>query len=297
MLGIDIMGALYYEGEGMRGYGLWPAPVVTMGRVLSRGALATPDSVVVQLVDAKVVFREDSFDPVSRVRRGRFYRRTPEGINNWLVQPHPAFREEVGFTPDYSGFLKKQLCSFNSWLITQDEGIGKGSIVVLGTGVAVSSWRIVDVERITTTEDLVTLKASSRMGVLPELTNAELPVGAAERIASSYDKAADAAHRLGPESVIDRCRDSAAVLLGSWLAQVAPDASQAHLDLAKAGSAVHAQGKRVAGSAGQLLALLHARGKPSEQAKRGVRAPTEADSAVALECLSLIARELGYASE
>lgn len=288
--GIDRMGGLYYEGEGFRGYGIWPHPVVSIARFLARGAEVSSLPAVTLLGEAVTVFREDSFDPVSRVRRGRFYQRTPNGINEWAVQPHRAFNEEVGFRKDHDGFFRKDMVSFNSRHLPRAEAAACDG-VFLGSDPASTRWRIIDVERITTGEDLVTLKAASRLGVLPELELAGVALAERKALADAYDKAADAAYRLDPESVIDRCREAATAMIGWWLANTTGDPTERHHDLAAASRRL-SEKKKLAGSAGSLIALLHARGKVVEQVRRAVAPPIEDDARVALECLGLVAREL-----
>jgi hypothetical protein len=294
MLGIDRMGSLIYEGESpTEGHPVWPHPVVSLAhRILSmelpNNAEAKSDQSGGTLETAQLVFREDTFDSVSRVRRGRLYYRCESRTIPWSVTKHPAAIHDTGYQ-------RKDLHSFQARPPDGTDPALHNAKFALGSGLLGSHWRVVDLERIASGEDLVTLKALSRFGVLPELDASKIPGHAKEPIVEFYDKAADAAYRFGPESVIDRCRESASALIGAWLVVRTGDATQGHLDLGKASEAVGLQEKKVACSAGQLLGLLHVRGKSSEQAKRRLSAPTDADATIALECLGLIARELGYA--
>lgn len=295
MLGIDTASGLYYEGMGLMGFGLWPSPVVTIATIESQFGVAEAESRSIQLEHARNVFREDSFDPVTRIRRGRLYTRTPEGRNTWRVRPHPAFPNEVVYGVDGAGWLPKTLASFNPLDVsTLNLGPHPHRNVVLGTGRARTYWMIVDIERIATGEELVTLKARSRLGILPELDEQKLPPLGSASITDTYDKAADAAYKLGSESTIDRCRDAASAMLGGWLAHTTQNAKDSHRDLNDVSDRVFAQNKRLAGHAGSLIALLHVRGKPNEQARHGFRRLSDEDAAAALACLGLIVRELGF---
>jgi hypothetical protein len=79
VLGIDERGRLYYEGEMMAGFGIWPAPIVTIAEARMMGTGNLHSTRELSLSASSVVFREDAFDPVTRIRRGRFYKKTPGG--------------------------------------------------------------------------------------------------------------------------------------------------------------------------------------------------------------------------
>jgi hypothetical protein len=297
MLGIDQRLTLYYEGQISGGYGLWPAPVVTVAHFPASPAETLAPREVTGVPTSVYVFREDSFDPVSRIRRGRFHRRAPEASIEWCVQPHPAFREETGERVLPSGYLRKSLYSFNPHSVPVHTHAVRPAIVLLGVNDAATRWSIIDTERIATGEDLVTLKAASRMGILPELRSAALPDAHRVAIEACYEKAADAAYRFGAESVIDRCRDAASALLTGWIAASTGRSNVVEKDLAEACKGAAVQGKELASLAGQVIARLHARAKPSVQAKFNVSGPHEADAGIALGTLGLIARELGYSEQ
>jgi hypothetical protein len=297
VLGIDDRGRLYYEGEIMAGFGIWPAPIVTIAEARMMGAGNMHPTQELTISVAPVVFREDAFDPVTRIRRGRFYKKTPEGRNDWRVQPHPAFREEIGSHHEDHRWLSKSLFSFNPLLFNNFiAGPITQSQVVLGSGSATTLWAVVGFERITTGEDLVMLKARSRLGLLPDLDRCALPRDGSTRMEEAYERVVDTAYRLGPESVIDRCRDSAQTMLGFWLASNRDEPAKAQLDLAAVSKQVAdgGNGMRLAGLGGSMLAALHARTKPNEQVKHLSRSVDEGDAETALGLLGLIAKELGY---
>jgi hypothetical protein len=47
--------------------------------------------------------------------------------------------------------------------------------IALGIQEAMTLWRVIGIEQISTGEDLVTLKARSNLGVLPNLSESEIP--------------------------------------------------------------------------------------------------------------------------
>lgn len=71
MIGIDTNTWLVYEGVSNYGHGVWPTPVLTAATLIQAETDwdRIPRSQIVE--ESKLIFREDSFDPVSRIRRGR----------------------------------------------------------------------------------------------------------------------------------------------------------------------------------------------------------------------------------
>jgi len=242
------------------------------------------------------VFREDTFDAVTRVRRGRIYQAGNTQPVDWHVQTHPAYDFEVG-QRDHGSWLIKKLDTFHIYgqLATKARG-NPNLVVAIGTGDAVSLWSIVSVERNFVGEDFVTLRARSTFGVLPALANSQIPRNSIERVSETVSKVADAAFRESSISVIDRCRDAAQVILGAWLAQQRRDPKLAVRDLSDLVKQTekHHPDRVVLCSAAKILARLHARGKPNEQLKRKIRTPNDADAEVAIGLVGTILREVGW---
>lgn len=174
-IGVDIDQDLVFEGQNTYGRFASPHPTILVATALSVG----PDSVSVphadDLYQAKLVFREDTFDAVTRLRRGRFYERG-EGSQpqHWQVRdPTHVFTGSP---------FSVRLYGFRAWPALNNLHIGvTPSIVALGARTAFSVWRVIDVERTATGEDLVTLKARGSMGLLPELDMSVVPADARSR--------------------------------------------------------------------------------------------------------------------
>ena len=73
MIGIDSNTWLVYEGVSNYGHGVWPTPVVSIATLITGDADWEKLPSSPHLDNAKLIFREDSFDPVTRIRRGRLY--------------------------------------------------------------------------------------------------------------------------------------------------------------------------------------------------------------------------------
>lgn len=299
MIAIDSDRRLFYEGTSSYGHGIWPSPMVSIATVLSPDADLSTVASSTDLGHAKLLFREDTFDPVTRVRRGRFYIH-PGGLQpqEWYVQTHPAFKEEVG-NRDHQGNLIKRLYGFQRWsAFTELHPEKSSSLVALGTADAFTLWKVIGIERIVTGEDMVTLRARSAMGVLPNIQFDLIPASGREKVAQTIEKVVEAAYRAGPESVIDRCRDAAQAALGLWMSDKFGDDGLRHIDL---GPQIKALEKRMAEgfpvivvSVGKAIARLHARCKPNEQLAKAGRLPVEDDAESAIAMLALLYREFGW---
>lgn len=297
MIGIDTDRRLFYEGSGNYGHGVWPSPFVSIASTLQADWTAADLPSASDLGRAKLVFREDFFDPVTRIRRGRFYVNPGAQPQEWHVQTHPAFKEEVG-QRDFQGNMVKRLYTFQLWsAFSEFRSPTSSRLVALGFADAFTLWRVIDIERIVTGEDLVTMRARSPMGVLPELSTSAIPSIGRDKVLREIDKVSDAAYRAGPESVIDRCRDTAQVCIGLWFSDREGNPDHRKLDLSllldKVESSITEKTPWVLLNAARIIARLHAR-KPNEQIRYHSRDNSEGDAEVALANLGLILRELRW---
>lgn len=304
MIGIDSNTWLVYEGVSNYGHGVWPTPVVSIATLIASEAdwETLPSSP--RLEYAKLIFREDSFDPVTRVRRGRLYQWRDGALQQtWYFQPHPAEPvDRNSMTKD--GHLSRMLCTYRPAQIfsSMRPNILRAQFV-LGTKSAPTVWRIVSVETVASGEELITLRARSSLGVLPELVEDQIPDEARTEVLASLGHVADAAFRSSPVSLIDLCRAAATVILAYFLESTggAPD-NVHHLDLGPLLNAFdkqqgNADGRSpsAAGSAVRLLQRFHSRGKPNEQKRYNIRPPTEEDAQLVLSALGFLLREMGWA--
>ena len=205
-LGIDKNNNFFYEGKADWGYAVWPSPIVTPAKIVteSEGRLRAEDRKT--LVADGMVFREDSFDPVTRVRRGRFYRASDHQPLEWYVQAHPAIPNEA-FRAD-KGIIKKSLDTFYRHTIWYQFSTAqkKQPLVLLGFKDRFTIWNVIDIESISTGEDLVTLKSCSSLGILPVVESSEIPGSSRKAVMASLQIFVDEVHRAAPASVIDRAR-------------------------------------------------------------------------------------------
>jgi hypothetical protein len=296
MIGFDLNSGLAYEGISNYGHGVWPAPIVLRATIIKDeadwGNLPSSGSIR----EAKVVFREDYFDPVTRIRRGRFYewqdgKTQPE---NWWVQGHPVLNEETGRRNE-QGLFFKTLVSF-----TPAQNLGTlfdlpvRPLIVLGARPSITVWSVVAIERSGHDEDLFTLRARGNFGFLPDLILEAIPASARKRVSEAVSKVADAAHRQSGIAVVDLCRDATTLVLAEYLVSQGAPQTLLEKDLADVVRAM--PDARLRTSAAEVVRLLHPRGKSNEMHKYGTRAVNDSDGRFALEALGFLLRDLGWAA-
>lgn len=288
MLGLDERTKQVYEGDSYSGYGVHPCPVLSLVTVIQHeedfGALP----ISCDLFSANLLFREDSFDAVTRIRRGRMYKAYPDKPSDWHVISHAMF-------DGHTNSEQRRLVTFDTRAVVSDRASFEKALLALGTRDAYSLWRVVSMERTVNGEDLLTLRARSSLGVLPELNESKVPSEQLGKVKETLAKLAEAAYRAGPESIVDRAKDAAQWAVGTWLAaqRNAPDLRKK--DLAKLAAELDGEATAVTQGVSKALARLHARGKPNVQEERGSRDVTEDDAEFALATVGLLLREIGWA--
>lgn len=298
-LGVDQDGSDVYEG-GSWLHAIYPPPILTSFTLAPTGQpLVAPDLQFV--INMPLIFREDSFDPTSRIKRGRIYRRDGGSQpQNCTTYPHPARQTEILAQQSLGAVFTKYLVVFYPHQIAHEVKASKtySPIVILGTTQAYSLWRIVDIERVHNGEELITLRSVRSMGSLPELLTESLPPEDKTKIIQAAETLASDVHKAAPTSMVDRARDVCAVAIAAYLSTKNAPSSTA--DLAELSKKVEnlpdPNGRYIVANAARIVALLHARSKPSEKAKRPMREIMEQDAELAVACVGVILCDLGWAN-
>lgn len=281
---------LAYEGDGNFFRAIHPTPVLTCA--IWPGCAPTP----VMPGCPSPLFREDSFDPVTRIRRGRFYVLTnpsslilsPDRVHNYPYGPHIG----VGGGWQADGYYKPA-------------GIGdlpdahriESMELVLGDAPGTTLWRVVAAERISSGELLVTLRAIAHLGTLPVLVNT-LPTlnGAtadATAVRQAMDQLVDAFHRQQATPVVDVARETVKVILTAWLG-----VSAQGKDLGKVIEGIP-DDKSLMRWAASIVNRLHPRSKSAERETRAaqgvmLRPVVDEDAETSVHLVGLILREVGW---
>ena len=299
-LGIDDTTGLVYESVGsMPDRPVLPIPMVSQARLIQ--TRTDWDSLPARYRGTPLswLFREDSFDAVTRTRRGRIYQSMTNAVypdHNVRVMPHP-FEDPGGRNTGQDGKLRRPLNVYAAGTsLLEQPRRGLGATLALGNNLAASAWRIVDVEITASDDVMIALRSLSADGLMPELDAAKIDDRFRDEVARSVQKVVDSAFRESPVAVVDCCRDAAAVIGSRWIWQQSGDEGVLRKDLGQVADALSAdlRKKNVAANAARTLAILHSRGKSNEQFAKGVNPPTEEDAEYALHAVALILRELGW---
>ena len=229
-IGYDGDSGHVYEGANLPEFAVVPAPLLTQARLVESPSDLTGLPRGVRQTPLTWVFREQSFDPVTRIRRGRLYEPYTHGQpETCLTRGHPAHQ----FSHHRQGeSLSKTL--FHYWpcqTILNKPRAGSGLLFALGQSDSWSMWRIVQVERVVGDDVLVTLKALAAFGVLPDLRVDAIEEKHRDPVQRAVDRVLDSAFRESAISVIDQCRNAAVVLVGRWMVSRGADEKTLELDL------------------------------------------------------------------
>lgn len=290
-IGIDRSSGVVYEGDLYFGRPLWPLPAITSAKFIDPSA-----SEVKAAEDSDVYgykFREDYYDPVSRIRRGRFYHSDNSSSKQWAIRPNPLnpmTARDLSTSPDERITLE----TYQERNIWYDHIKDKAELplVLLGSGQRFTTWKIINVEVIATGEELVTLKARSSLGVLPNLFKDAVPKRYLPKLEEKLSAFTDEVYRASPISVIDRARDAATQIISAYYDLDDKDAQ----DLGELVNRLRNDKLSIATDSANIIARLHARGKPNEQAKRSLQAIREQDAELVIQCISTLLCELGLAA-
>ncbi len=237
----------------------------------------------------KAIFREDSFDPVTRIRRGRLYV-DKTSIHRWdqvKIDTH---------NNTYNWGNLRPTASYESWQPSNNEKID-GSIIQIGAGGFETKWRIVGLEKIYIGHILLTLRANSLLGVIPELsdtiTDKDGSIADVKPVQIALGSLVDAFHRQQAMPTVDVARETAKVILTAWIGQSAEGK-----DLAKVINEIP-NGKDLARWSASIVNRLHPRGKAAErelQASQGIalRTVTDDDAESSVHLVGMLLREIGW---
>lgn len=292
-LGIEQNTGLIYEGVGNPDIPVVPMPSVVHAKIIEKPAdwksLPSPSE------RFGLVFREDSFDAVSRTRRGRLYQKK-EGSQpeQHTVSAHPYDR---GLIPGFDKAARKTMFVYMSCTeILHKPNQGLGLVLALGSSHGASAWRIVQSEAVYSGAVMVTLKALSVYGILPTLDVEKVEERFRLGVQQALARVLDSAFKESPGSVVDNCRDAMQVILSSWLAQNGSADTVIGNELAKIAAAIEiAPHKKISvGNLGKVCAKLHSRNKSNAQHQKGYRPILEEDAELALQALGFSLRDLGW---
>jgi hypothetical protein len=294
LLGIDpTSGVVFIGGSSSRGERMQPQPTLTPLVFADRVEGPNWETAVgIQLLP-KLLFREESYDFVSRLRRGTVFRQEDGGPTRWWV--HDPMRPDTRNTVAQMGYrYEMSLIGYQSHPLEElrrKRGPNAYPKILLGDQDFCTRWTIVGIERSVSGGPLLTLRVDGFMGILPELDPNKVPEEIRAELSARLDSIVTSAARIDPGATVDLCRHALSVVFGVLC-------SDRSLDLAKSIDKfleVKGEDDGVRSWAGRLVARLHSRAKPNEQQKRQTRAIDENDALLAVECVAIVLKEVGWA--
>jgi hypothetical protein len=297
-LGIEQQSGMVYEGVHGPDLPVFPAPSVTLATLIREPEDWAGLPVDLESTHTSWVFREDSFDAVSRVRRGRLYQ--PWGNSRpseYRVAPNSydlAAMRRAGS----DGRIQLPVYRYQGCISLLELAFGgQGQTLALGTSRASSAWLIVQTEMLANRAVMVTLKAKSAFGILPEIDYSRVDGEFQVRVRDAMTYVLDAAFKASPPSVVDRCRDAMVAVMAPWLVQRGHDRAILVPDLGKVGVVFDDKAYQLhcVSRLADVVRRLHVRTKPNERLTLGLRELTEEDAELAIQSLGFVIRELGWA--
>jgi hypothetical protein len=153
-------------------------------------------------------------------------------------------------------------------------------------------WRIVSIDRMYSNEDLVTMRPLYFLGSLPGLLPSKIPEKWRTKVIENVHKIVDSMYIANADQIINSCRDVASA---SLCARFDPDIPRLDkTDLRPLANKAEEKELRIVASSARILADLHSRTKPNIQMHYDCRLVSERDAELAIQCFSLILRDLGY---
>jgi len=299
-LGIDQSTGLIYQGSNTFGACVvWPTPIITPVSLVSTEEPEIKFAKLESFGYSEIFFREDAFDPISRIRRGRFYARTNNASSNdwWVIiaPPVQAFSSEIDSRHPH--LARKAATTFSPYAVSAKvaEMSGGQLLVALGTERASTLWTIVSVETIHSGEELVTLKATQSLGVLPKVDWKMIPDHGQVNIQEALQTLEDDCHIASPESVVDRANEAATRVLNVYVQSKGRELQDSlYKVIGEMGKLPNEDKKEVAKNAADIVRLLHGRTKYAVQKAHNARPIREQDAGLALQCLGVMLCDIGW---
>lgn len=298
-LGIERATGLVYEGRGAPTFPAWPTPIVSQVTLIEKPEDLQKLPSSLDSDPFSWMFRESSFDPVSRVRRGLIFQKF--GNTGWesvVVEGHPASSTDQHVIRDMGPRLRKELSVYlecSNLLNTYRKG--EGMRLAIGASDGYSLWKILQTERTVNLDVLVTLRAESVFGILPTLDKSKIPPDDLLRVEAALSRVLDAAYRELPTSVVDQCRNAACVVVTCWAKMTEDIEKSQYPDLGQVIRKVEAKfpQNKALHSALDVINRLHPRGKDNEVERLELRPVHDGDAELAVHAVAFVVREIGWA--
>lgn len=293
-IGIEYHTSLIYEASTTYGYPVVPQPRLVQVAVCSVDAKVYAPSKPGDIGPNIILFREDTFNTSSRVRRGRLYKAGSSQPHLWHVHPHPLIPIEEEKAVQNDGTIPKTVNAFNSFRLRSylKEKKIDDPIFLLGTETGFTIWALIDIETSVFGEEVVALKARKSIGALPKVNRDEILNVGGENAIELLEKLEEEIFNAGPESLVDRAREATAAVLSVYLQKHA--GIKLGNDLAKLAGEAEKLNLYVVANSARIIARLHTRSKNAVHEIHDPRRLTEQDAEFAVQAVGVILCDLGW---
>lgn len=238
-----------------------------------------------------LVFFEEQFDPIARIKRGCFYKKSE------VAQPRTLSdtgRSDILLTEHMDKVARSRAVEcfeYEPFQPTRKFNVNHGLYVFLGSGVTRSRWNVLHVDYIHTREEIYTLQLARPFLNFPELDETKIPEEHYKNISEKYIALIDDLNA-APESVVDHCRDFVVMLFIAKLEICGklPDLGDLLKQFDKRFSTLE-----VVKNCGLIINRLHPRRKPNERVNLRTNPLTQYCADLALRCALMVVKELDWA--
>lgn len=243
------------------------------------------------IYDFSFVFFEDYFDPITRIKRGRIFKKNIEGPQSLDLKPSSTggiYEESM------EGHKGARVREYKPYKLSSEYKEISELFIELGYGEISNRWQIIQIDGIHTQEQVVTLKNVTGFFDIPALDEIKVPEYHYKKIIEEYSVLINERYT-APETVVDHCRDVMCRLL------IARLKNKKQPDLGELINQLNVKFKNsyeVVKNCASIIARLHPRRKPNElDSNPEIRVLNRKDSNFALECVFTVIREFDWAKD
>lgn len=289
-IGIEEHNGIVYEGSPHLGYRATPQPTILPIKFVSDPGNGKGEEEKIP----RTIFREFSFDSVTRIRRGCVYNRFDfSQPKEWAVSDPLRIDLPKKSYPNYEIYQYCRAFTYQRDSLQYLRKSHDDKVSVLGKDEFQSFWRVVSIEADYNGTPLLILKSFRSLGELPHLISERIPDECRTHLLEFIEKLETSIVSQGANDVVDRCRDVLSIVFGT----LAGDRTEDLFKSIEGYCRKHNAGKpNLVSYCGNVVARLHAKGKPNVQATHKVMGLQEEHAQLALRCVFVALTETGWAA-
>ncbi|MHB8345990.1 MAG: hypothetical protein ACYDHM_02205 [Acidiferrobacterales bacterium] len=261
--------------------GIWYEGSINALRVVQRDYILLPIAFPGNIgVGRDILFREDYFNSVTRIRRGRLYQRDVK--TEWNFSHVERIQKDV-----QAGVFR-----VNVSYRTAEDSVKPGWTAVLGNNNAQSHWVVVMSEKIGFEAHYLTLKSKTYFGVLPEINLDAIPVANRQDILQALEAVVEAAPIQAPQPVIDACRNAVCHMITAKFPESNPTGEN---DLGLMVRWLNDNRHQTKADTADIVNRLHSRAKANAAAQNGTRPVSRQDANLAVDAIAFLLQDFEWA--